>query len=141
MKVNGSYKVAKWQEAPFDEISPNSRLTRASVEYECSGGIEGKAAVEYLMFYSHFDAKDQHNSSATYVGLIRFEGKINGKRGGMVLRDNGAFQGGTASSELQIAAGSGSGELKGITGKGIYRADRNGCSIELSYDVRPESGS
>src|SRR5207249_4132469 len=76
LKAQGRYTVAKWEEAPYHQISENSRLTRASVAYQFTGEIEGTGHVEYLMFYSHFDPKDQHNSAAVYVGLIRFEGEL-----------------------------------------------------------------
>ncbi len=135
MKVQGSYKVTTWEENPYDYISANSKLSKASVEYQCTGEIEGKAIVEYLMFYSHFDPNDQHNSSAVYVGLIRFHGKIKDKSGSFVLHDRGTFNAGTASSVLEIAIGSGTGALQGITGTGKYRADREGYFLELDYSL------
>jgi hypothetical protein len=135
MKAQGTYKVTKWEEKPYDSISANSKLTKASVEYQCSGEIEGKATVEYLMFYSHSDPIDQHNSSAEYVGLIRFQGKLKDKLGSFVLHDQGAFQGGAAKSALQIIPGSGTGTLQGITGTGKYRADQQGYFLELEYDL------
>ena len=131
MKVQGSYKVTKWEENAYDNISANSKLSKASVEYQCSGEITGRAFVEYLMFYSHVDPKDQHQSTAEYVGLIRFQGTIKDKSGSVVLLDHGTFREGVASSSLQIAVGSGTESLQGITGTGMYRADRNGCHIEL----------
>jgi hypothetical protein len=59
MKASATYTVKKWEEKPYDDIS-SDKMTRASVEYALDGEIKGKAAVEYLMFYSHFDAQDQH---------------------------------------------------------------------------------
>jgi hypothetical protein len=135
MKAQGTYKVVKWEENPYDQISADSKLTRASVEYQCSGEIEGKATVEYLMFYSNSDPNDPHNSSADYVGLIRFQGKLKDKLGSFVLHDQGTFQGGAAKSALQIATGSGTGALQGIAGTGKYRADREGYFLELDYDL------
>jgi hypothetical protein len=135
MKAQGTYKVTKWEENPYDQISVSSKLSKASVEYQCSGEIEGKAIVEYLMFYSHSDPNDPHNSSAEYVGFIRFQGKLKEKPGSFVLHDHGTFQGGTARSALRIATGSGTGALQGITGTGKYRADREGYFLELDYDL------
>jgi len=135
MRAEGTYTVKKWEENMCEQISSEMKMTKASVEYGFSGAIDGKASVEYLMFYSHFDPKDQHNSSASYVGLIRFDGKLAGRSGSFVMKDNGAFEGGTANSTLQIAEGSGTGALRGITGTGMYRADRQGARLELDYDV------
>ncbi len=135
MKVQGNYSVAKWEEATYAQISDQTKLTRASVEYRYTGDIEGKGFEEYLMFYSHVDPKDQHNSSADYVGLIRFEGKLNGQAGSFVLQDTGSFKAGAAVSTLKIAGDSGTESLRGIRGTGSYRADKSGFFIEIEYQL------
>jgi len=134
MKAKGTYSVNKWEEINYRETTPKMKMTKASVEYAISGEIAGKASVEYLMFYSQFDPKDQHKSSASYVGLINFDGTLLGKSGSFVLEDNGSFNGGTAKSVLRIAKGSGTGQLEGIHGTGIYLADLEGYRVELDYN-------
>jgi hypothetical protein len=136
MKVKGTYTVKKWEESAYRQITPEKRMTKASVEYNFNGEIEGKGLVEYLMFYSHFDPKDQHKASASYVGLIYFDGTLSGKSGSFVLEDNGTFEGGAAKSTLRIAKGSGTGQLEGIQGNGIYLADQEGYHIELEYNFK-----
>ena len=135
MKASATYTVKKWEEKPYDDISSNMKMTRASVEYALDGEINGKATVEYLMFYSHFDAQDQHKAAAQYVALLRFNGALGGKSGSFVMQDTGAFEGGTASSTLQIVNGSGTGDLKGIGGKGSYRANKDGFRFEVDYSL------
>jgi hypothetical protein len=136
MKAKGTYTVKKWEESTYQQMTPEKKMTKASVEYGFNGEIEGKGLVEYLMFYAHFDPKDQHKSSASYVGLIYFDGTLLGKSGGFVLEDNGTFEGGAAKSTLRIAKGSGTGQLDGIQGNGSYLADRNGFHIELEYNFK-----
>ena len=128
MKASATYIVKKWEEKPYDDISSEMKMTRASVEYALDGEIKGKAAVEYLMFYSHFDAQDQHKAAAEYVGLVRFNGAVGGKSGSFVMQE-------TASSALQIVEHSGTGELKGIKGKGSYQANKEGFRFEVDYDL------
>ncbi len=71
MKAKGTYTVKKWEESSYQQMTPESKMTKASVEYSLSGEIEGKASVEYLMFYSHFDPKDQHKAlPLTWVSSI-----------------------------------------------------------------------
>lgn len=111
-------------------------MTKASVEYGFTGEINGKGSVEYLMFYSHSDPKDPHNSSASYIGLIYFDGTLSGKSGTFVLEDNGTFEAGSAKSILRIAKNSGTGQLEGIQGNGSYLADQKGCQIELECDFK-----
>ncbi len=112
MHVKSTYTVKKWEEKSYEEISSTMKMTKATVEFEMSGDLTGKASVEYLMFYKHFDEKDQHKASAVYTGLIRFTGSVNGKTGSFVMRDNGTFEGGSAKSILQIISGSSTEELK-----------------------------
>ena len=135
MKAIGTYTVKKWEEKLYDQISSEMKMTKATVEYSMSGQIEGSAHVEYLILYKYFDEHDQHKSSAMYIGLIRFTGKIQGKEGNFVFEDHGTFENGAASSTLQIIAGSGMGELKGIQGTGRYSANQDGAHIELDYNL------
>jgi Protein of unknown function (DUF3224) len=135
MKVKGTYGVKKWEENVYDQISPEMKMTKASVEYSFSGDINGTSAVEYLMFYKYFNATDQHKSSAAYIGLMRFTGTVLGKEGSFAIEDHGTFENGAASSTLQIIAGSGLGELKSIQGTGRYSANQDGANIELDYTL------
>ena len=135
MHAKSTYTVKKWEEKPYMEISSTMKMTKAYVEYELSGDLTGKASVEYLMFYKHFDEKDQHKASAVYTGLMRFTGKLNGKSGSFVMKDNGEFSGGTANSNLKIIEDSGTEELKNISGNGKYIANQNGFNIELDYEL------
>jgi hypothetical protein len=136
MKAKGTYTVKKWEESTVQQVTPEKKMTRASVEYGFNGEIEGKGLVEYLMFYAHFDPKDQHNSSASYVALVCFEGTLSGKSGSFVLEDNGSFEGGVAKSTLRIAKGSGTGQLVDIHGTGTYLANQEGYHIELEFDFK-----
>ena len=135
MNASGTYKVKKWEENPYREISPEMKMTKASVEYSIEGEIEGSAALEYLMYYKYFNVDDMHKSSAVYIGLMRFEGKLNGKEGSFIIKDDGLFENGTAGSSLQIIAGSGLGELKNIKGTGQYSATAAGANIEFEYSL------
>ena len=135
MKAKATYKVKKWEENTLRLISLHGKMTKASVQYDLSGDLQGLASVEYLMFYRYFDPDDQHKSSASYVGLIHFDGTLSGKSGTFVLEDRGTFQGGSANSLLRILEGSGTGSLEGINGNGHYLADQHGFRLELDYSL------
>lgn len=135
MKAKGTYAVNTWEENPYEHISSEMKMTKASVEYAMSGEISGRAHVEYLMFHKYCDTNDQQQSSAQYLGLIRFAGNVQGKEGSFVAEDHGSFENGVASSTLQIVTGSGTGALKDIQGTGRYSANHNGAQIELEYDL------
>ena len=91
MKAIGTFKPVKWDEKTYDQITADKKLTKASVELAFLGEIEGTARIEWQMFYRHSDDADQHNASATFVGLMRFEGTLNGRSGTFVMADRGTF--------------------------------------------------
>ena len=135
LKATATYNVEKWKEEDWQSISPEMKMTKASVEFALKGDIEAKVTEEYLMYYESFDSKDPHKSSAEYIGMLRLEGKLAGKSGTFAADDSGFFEGGAAFSTLRILEGSGTGELKGIKGTGKYRADQKGSHFELEYEL------
>ena len=143
MKAKASYSVTKWEEVTVREVSPQMKMTKASVVYQLSGDLAGAAHIEYLMFYRHSDPNDQHKASADYVGLVHFDGVLSGKTGSCALKDTGTFDAGEARSRLQIIEGSGTGQLKGISGSGLYVANQDGFTWELGLVLqlldRPKS--
>jgi hypothetical protein len=137
MKATGSFTPTKWDEKTLDQISEIKKITKASVVLSFGEGdeIAGSATVEWLMFYKHADEKDQHNSSATFVGLIRFDGKLNGKSGSFVMQDRGTFDSGALNAVLAILSGSGTGELDCITGNAKYTTSSTGITFEIEYEL------
>jgi len=134
MDAKCTFSVASWEEKPYQQLPGNRKLTEATVAFDLKGGIEGKAAVKYLMAYTQVDEKDPHKSIAAYVGLMRIEGSVDGKKGSFVLEDRGVFKG-MAQSELRIVAGSGTDDLSGISGDGKYGATQQGATLELHYTL------
>lgn len=135
MRLYGTYSPTKWDEVTIEVIEDRMKLTKATVEFDFKGDIEGVAKVEYLMFYSSFDPEDMHKSQAQYIGQIRIIGKLKGKPGSFVVNDVGTFIAGVASSELSIISGSGTGELIDISGIGEYAADQKGCTWEMEVSL------
>jgi hypothetical protein len=137
MKATGTFTPTKWDEKTLDQISADRKLTQASVALNFGNGgeIAGSASVEWLMFYRHADEKDQHNSVATYLGLMRFEGTLDGKTGSFVMEDRGSFDSGALNAALALLAGSGTGALEGITGKANYTTSSTGIIFEIEYEL------
>lgn len=109
--ANARFAIKSWDEKPYSEVPDQPKLTRASVTKTYTGDIEGDAQVEYLMMY-------RTDGSAAFVGLERFTGRIGGKSGTVVLQRTGAFEGGQAKESYGVISGSGTGELKGLSGDG-----------------------
>jgi len=110
-RASGQFAIKNWDEKPYSEGPDLPKLTRASVNKTFTGGIEGEGSVQYLMMY-------REDGSATFVGLERFVGRIDGKAGSFVLQRTGAFEGGLAKESYSVVPGSATGELRGLRGEG-----------------------
>jgi len=135
MKAKSEFRVAKWEETNCGEPADNMLLARASVVYETSGAIDGRLDVEYLLHYTNYDAADQHNATATYIGYLTFSGSMDGRSGSFVLEDSGVYSPAGPISELTIKPGTGTGAFKGISGTGKYFAEDTRMMIELEYAI------
>jgi len=137
MKAHGTFTPAKWDEKTFDQIAPTIKITKASVvlDFGAAGEIAGKGTVEWLMFYSNSDEKDQHNSTASYVGLMRFDGTLNGSAGSFVMEDRGTFDAGALNATLTILPGSGTDALREISGSATYNTSSTGMAFEMEYKL------
>lgn len=105
------FAIKGWDEKPYNEGADLPRLTRASVTKTYSGDIVGEGQVEYLMMY-------RADGSATFVGLERVVGQVDGKTGSFVLQRTGVFEDGQAKESYSVVPGSGTGELRSFTGEG-----------------------
>lgn len=109
--ANAVFAIKGWDEKPYSEAQGLPKLTRATVSKTFSGDIEGESQVEYLMMY-------RSDGSASFVGLERIVGRLNGKSGSFVLQRTGTFEGGQAKESYSVVAGSGTGELRTLRGEG-----------------------
>ena len=126
-QVTATFTIESWDEAPWDEQDDVPKLTRATVAKHYSGDVEGRSSTVWLMAYDG-------GGSADFVGLERVHGTVVGRTGSFVLRHTGRFEDGAARGSLVAVAGSGTGELSGLTGEGTFLADPNG-SITLDLAV------
>ncbi len=127
--AKGTFKVEDWQEEEYGSLGDGRKLTRASVTQAISGDIEGTGSVEWLMCY-------RPDETADFVGLQHVEGRLGDRSGGFVLRSSGTFDGEVAKGELFVVAGSGTGELDGISGRGEFNAPLGPeARVSLEYDL------
>jgi hypothetical protein len=113
--ATAEFQVTNWEEEALLEADGGSKVTRASVTMAFEGDLEGEGAVEWLMSYDEA-------SKARFVGLERVVGRVGDRSGTFVLQHVGAFDGQTATAELTVVPGSGTGELKGLSGEGTFEA-------------------
>jgi len=135
MHATSAASPVKWDEKPYNDLPSPTRMTKASVEFAFKGQLDGQGQTEYLMFYSEYNEKDPHKATAVYLGLTRFKGSLNGKSGSFVMEEHGTFREGVANSVSTIVAGSGTEQLKGITGTVKASATQQGMHVELKYEL------
>ncbi len=127
--ATGGFAVGSWNEETFKELEGDAKLTRAHVTGSLTGDITGTSEVEWLMCYGP-------DGTARYVGLQRVDGSLGGKDGSFVVESNGDFDGGEAKGTWSVIAGSGTGDLAGLTGEGTFRAPLGEtATVTLDYTI------
>jgi hypothetical protein len=114
-----------------DELgeTPALRITHASGEQTFSGGIEGSGHVDWLLGY-------RADRTAALVGLQRIDGSLDGARGSLVLASVGSHDGTTSRGHWTIVGGSGTGDLRGISGDGDWSAGPGPkATFRLRYEL------
>lgn len=109
--ANARFAIKSWNENPYSEGQDLPKLTRATVTKTFTGDIAGEGHVEYLMMY-------RGDGFAAVVGLERVVGSVAGRAGSFVLQRTGVFEAGVAKESYFVIPGSGTGELRGLSGEG-----------------------
>lgn len=109
--VNARFAIKSWDEKPYSEGPDLPKLTKAAVFKSFTGDLDGEGRAEYLMMYAS-------DGSASFVGLERISGRLEGRSGTFVLQRTGVFESGLAKESYSVVPGSGTGELRGLRGEG-----------------------
>jgi hypothetical protein len=109
--ARGSFEVKGGAEDPYDELDSGIKLTHASGSQAFTGDISGDGSVHWLMLY-------RADKTAHFVGLQRITGSVGGRTGSFVASAEGDHDGTGSTIAFSIIAGSGTGQLSGITGDG-----------------------
>jgi Protein of unknown function (DUF3224) len=128
-RATGTFKIEGWDETTYAETGDGGKLTRASVKQAFVGDIEGEGSVEWLMCY-------RPDQTADFVGLQQVTGRLGERSGSFaLLQTDGTFDGREARGELSVVPGSGTGELRGLRGRGRFSAPHGGeATVNLYYD-------
>jgi hypothetical protein len=128
MKASGActFKITGWDEKTIEVIEGSAKLTSAKVTQSYSGTIEGTSAVEYLMAYTV-------DGTASFVGLERVTGSVEGKTGTFVIQHTGMYSD-KARSTWTIVEGSGTGALATLQGSGSYEAGHSETEHPINFE-------
>jgi Protein of unknown function (DUF3224) len=126
--ATGRIAVKTYEPKVFDEMSGGPSVSDIHVTETFSGDIEGDGVV-------HFVQAAGPDGSASFVGIERVRGSIDGKKGSFLLQDRGTVVGKDVAGEWFVIPGSGTGDLRGLRGEGGFKAQLGQhAAIWLDYD-------
>jgi hypothetical protein len=138
------FEVKAWDETPVDaddrETHPTDnvddataaaapRLTRATVTKTFTGDLEGAGVARYVVMH-------RADGTSSFVGQERVVGRLADRTGSFVLEHRGTFEGGMSRTSWTVVPGSGTGELRGLQGKGGFAsAKAKQYPMTLEYEL------
>ena len=127
--AKATFEVSSWQEETYTEPTAKTKLTRATWVQTLSGDLEGEETVGCLMYY-------QADGTVITESLTSFTGKVGGRTGSFVAKATGKYGDDKATSSYTVVAGSATGKLKGLTGKGKTSIGHDGKgTVTFTYDL------
>ena len=108
---------------------PEDGIGRMSMQKTIHGGMEGASKGEML------SGGDYKTGSAGYVAMETFTGMLNGRSGSFMLQQAATMDAGRQEMKAVVVPGSGTGELKGITGTLTITVDKGQHFYSLEYSL------
>lgn len=120
------FQVTAWETVNTDETTKTRALSRILVKKTFDGEVKGESAGELLMCAST-------DGAAGYTIMDRFHVTIEGQKGSFVAIHGGMTDEMKATGK--IVPGSGTDDLKGISGTLEFKSDESGKRIILDYNL------
>ncbi len=124
-----------WDEERVGAVEGPHAVARATFTTEWAGEIAGTSTCWLLISYVGGDPDKPETLVGPYTGYELVTATIGDRSGTFVLAASGDHSGGVARTEVSIVAGSGTGDLAGISGAGSYAADAMEYTLELDYEL------
>lgn len=127
--TTGTFTYTSWDEAAVGQSPDGTKLARATVVNVFSGGIAAKStSCEYAITYLT-------EKTGVCRGYELLTGTLDGRPGGFVIDQHATFgEDGVVHCAFQVVAGSGTGELAGLTGTGAYTAVPGEPVVPYTFD-------
>jgi Protein of unknown function (DUF3224) len=125
--ATGRVEVKTYEPQLYEEVEDGPNLVEIHVSETFSGDIEGEGVARFLQAV-------RKDGSASFVGIERVTGSVDGRTGSFLLQDAGTLEGNTVRGEWFVVPGSGTGDLSGLRGEGGFTAELGQhASITLDY--------
>jgi Protein of unknown function (DUF3224) len=131
-RAAGSFDVKVTPQKPDTQIARAANLGRLTIDKRFHGDLEGTGKGEMLA------AQTEVPGSASYVALERVTGRLKGRTGGFVLQHSASMTRGTPVATVTVVPDSGTGELKGLSGKMTITVAADGVH-HYEFDFKIES--
>ncbi|HMB40607.1 MAG TPA: DUF3224 domain-containing protein [Balneolaceae bacterium] len=105
------------------------KLGRMSIEKTWNGELKAKSKGEML------SAMTSVKGSAGYVAIEQVSGSLAGKTGSFVLQHYGIMERGQDRLVLEVVPDTGTGELKGLTGKMAIRIEEGTHYYDFEFEL------
>lgn len=126
-RATGTFEVKVTPQTPGD-----SGIGRMLIDKQFQGDLKGTSKVEMLAVGTAIEG------SAGYVAMEQVNGTLNGRAGTFALQHSGTMTRGTPQLNVTVVPDSGTGELKGLSGRmSIVIADGK-HSYEFEYTITAE---
>lgn len=123
MSVNGTFEVELTPQK--DDIAPAGRML---ISKKYTGSMQGVGSGQMI-------SKRTDNGVAIYSAIEEFDGLVEGAVGTFTLVHNGYMSSEKQMLDIKILDGSGTGDLKNISGAMKITQDDGGHQYELTYSL------
>ena len=125
MHANGTFTVNVQPIAP----APADGLARFSIDKQIHGDLEATTKGEML------SGGDPRQGAAGYVAMEMLTGTLKGKHGSFALQHFATMDASGPKMNVVVVPGSGSGELKGISGTFAIHIEKGQHSYDFEYTL------
>jgi hypothetical protein len=131
-RATGSFDVKVTSQKPDSQVARAANLSRLTIDKRFHGDLEGISKGEMLALQTEV------KGSAGYVALERVSGKLKGRSGSFVLQHSATMSRGEPDSEITVVPDSGTGELRGLSGKMSITVLPDGAhNYEFDFKIDP----
>lgn len=126
--ATAEFTIIGWEQTEWGGQAEGPGLSRATVGKAFTGQLSGESLAEIVMC--------QGDDGAAYSGIERFIGAVDGQQGSFICQHGAVSGGSDTTSHGVVVPGSGTGELRGLTGTvAVTVLPDGGHTFTLAYEL------
>ena len=114
---------------PLDDKSGDPSMGQMTFDKQWSGDVSGASKGQMLT------GGDLKTGSAGYVAMEKFSGLVKGRKGTLIFQHSATMNAGQGDLNVTVVPGSGTEELKGITGKLTIKIEGGKHFYDFEYTI------